>query len=42
MELSNEIKESNNINKMSLELRDSFIQTNNRRRILRNVKEKFS
>ncbi len=37
MELSNEIKESNNINRMNLELRDSFIQTNNKRKILRNV-----
>lgn len=37
MELSNEIKESNNINRMNLELRDSFIQTYNKRKILRNV-----
>ena len=38
MELRNDSKESkNNINKMTIELRDSFIQTNNRRKILKRV-----
>ncbi len=37
MELSNEIKESKNNNRMTLELRDSFIQNNEKRKKPKNV-----
>ena len=41
MELSNKIKENNNINRMNLELRDSFIKSDYQRKILRNVFKLF-
>lgn len=37
MELSNENKESKNIKRMNLELRDSFIKTDIKRKTLKNV-----